>query len=61
MDHDYFVSRAEEEEDRAAKACDPFARDAHFRLAVLYRAAAANRGPRAVPDRPLQFTRLTIR
>jgi hypothetical protein len=46
IDGDYFLLRAEEEEQRAAEAADPFAQDAHLRLAEQYRQSAANREPR---------------
>ena len=57
-DRDYFVSRAEEEEARAAK-CDGGAQEAHRRLAQYYREAAENRGPRPLGDEPARST-LTI-
>jgi hypothetical protein len=60
-DSNYFLSRAEEEEERAAKAADPYAQEAHLRLALHYRASAAKPGPRPLADRPLKFTTLTIR
>jgi len=49
-DQDYFVARAEEEEARAAATDDELAKDAHRRLAELYRYAAQNRGPRTLDD-----------
>ena len=57
-DRDYFVSRAEEEEARAAK-CEGNAQEAHRRLAQFYRDAAENRGPRPLRDEPARST-LTI-
>jgi len=35
-DEDYFLTRAEEEEARAAQAHDDLAKDAHLRLAEVY-------------------------
>ena len=58
-DRDYFVSRAEEEEARAAKCDDASAQDAHLRLAEYYRQAAENRGPQPLSDRQTRPT-LTI-
>lgn len=58
-DRDYFAMRAEEEEARAADS-EGLAREAHESLAAHYRECADNSGPRAIPDRPLRFVKLTI-
>jgi hypothetical protein len=47
-DRDYFLSRAQEEEARAAKAGEGPAQEAHRQLAEYYRTVAASRGPRLV-------------
>jgi hypothetical protein len=49
-DQNYFLSRAEEEEARAAASDDERAKDAHARLAEFYRNAAQNGRPRAFGD-----------
>ena len=49
-DKDYFLSRAEEEETKAAATENEFAQDAHLRLAAVYRSAASNRGPRLLEE-----------
>lgn len=49
-DKDYFLSRAEEEEGKAAASENEFAQDAHLRLAEVYRNAATHRGPRSIKE-----------
>jgi hypothetical protein len=60
MDQAYLLSRAIEEEARAASAEDEAARDAHRRLAEYYRNCAEGRGPPPLPDHPAPCGRLTI-
>jgi hypothetical protein len=49
-DKDYFLSRAEEEEGKAAESGNEFAQEAHLRLAEVYRNAAINRRPRSLEE-----------
>jgi len=60
-DPDYFLARAEEEEERAAATDDELAKDAHRRLAELYRYAAQNRGPRTLDDHRRGLSHIIIR
>ncbi|MCL6729477.1 hypothetical protein [Sphingomonas hankyongi] len=48
-DRDYFLSRAAEEEAKAAESDNEAAQEAHSRLAEYYRRTAAHRGPRPLP------------
>ena len=59
-DKDYFLSRAEEEEAKAAASENEFAQDAHLRLAEVYRNAAANSRPGRLSDRDLGSSELFI-
>ncbi|WP_028970316.1 hypothetical protein [Sphingomonas sp. URHD0057] len=60
IDLAYLLSRAIEEEARAASADDEAAKDAHRRLAEYYRKCAEGRGPPPLPDRSSPSGRLTI-
>jgi hypothetical protein len=59
-DTEYFLSRAEEEDRRAAETDNDFAKDAHHRLAEIYRQTAHNRGPRALNDYQIGSSELFI-
>jgi hypothetical protein len=57
---DYFLDRAEEEDDKAREADSEAARDAHHRLATLYRSTALICGPRSLNEDELATADLFI-